>query len=355
MNYRKHFAAVTGLIILVTAIVLALLLAIYKLPLAASAEAGPIDTMMRAHFVLIAFLWSLVVVFVIYALVVFRRRPEDTDESEGDPFHGHTGLEIAWTILPLALVVVFGVWGAQVLSDITRPEPQREMVVEVIGQQWSWSFVYPELDDLRTSELVLPVNQKVRLELTSLDVLHSFWVPEFRVKQDLVPGQLNFLRVTPTVEGDYKLLCAEICGLQHHSMRAPVRVLSEAEFDTWAEEQTAGGAGDVLSLSPEERGQRWAQQFGCNSCHSTDGTVVVGPSWLGLVGSTREFEDGGSTVADEEYIIESILEPNVHIVEGFPAAMPDTFEEQFATEEEKYNGEISIVEDLFAYMATLSE
>lgn len=349
MNYRKHFAAVAVLVLLGTVVTYFVLTAIYALPEAASGEATSIDTLFQGHFLLISVLFSLVVGFMLYSIVVFRRRPGE-EEAEGDYFHGHTGLEIIWTIVPLALVIFFGVWATQVLRDITAPADD-EMVIEVVGQQWSWFFVYPELDDLRTTELVLPVDQTVRLELTSLDVLHSFWVPEFRVKQDLVPGQVTELRITPTDQGTYKTRCAEICGNQHAYMLADVRVLSQGEFDDWVQENTL----DVAALSPVERGELWYTQFGCNACHSLDGTVVVGPSWQGLYGSERPLESGETVVADEEYLRSAILNPLDEIVEGYPPSMPQTFEQQFAEEEAKYNNQFSIVEDLIAYIRSLNE
>lgn len=346
MKYGKHFAAVTVLIVVLFVIVYTLLTAIYQLPVAASAEAAGIDALFDAHFFLISFLFSLVMGFMIYSLVAFRRKPGD--DSDGDHFHGHTGLEVAWTIVPLGLVIFFGVWGAQLLGDITEAK-DNEMVVHVIGQQWSWTFEYPDLDDRRTNELVVPVDQPILLEMESLDVLHSFWVPEFRIKQDLVPGTVHPLRITPSEIGEYKVRCAEICGSQHANMRAPVRVLSAADYETWAEEASV----DVTQLTPEERGQLWYTQFACNSCHSLDGTVIVGPSWQGLYGSERPLQSGETVVADEDYIRMSILQPHAQLVEGFTAAMPVTFADQFAAEEEKYGGEVDIVADLIAFIQTL--
>jgi cytochrome c oxidase subunit 2 len=142
-----------------------------------------------------------------------------------------------------------------------------------------------------------------------------------------------------------------MCGVGHSDMLAPVRVLSQAEFESWAQEQAAA----VTEMAPEERGELWYEQFACNSCHSLDGTVIVGPSWQGLYGSERTMESGETVTVDDEYIRNSILNPNEQIVEGFTAAMPANFEQQFAEEEAKYDGEISIVEDLIAYIRALEE
>lgn len=374
MKYGRHFVNVTVLVVLVSAAVYVLLAGlepfgvnwpgIFALAIPASAEAGPIDTMFTAHFILISFLWSLVVVFVVYSLVVFRRQPDEEPDVEGDHFHGHTGLEVAWTIVPLALVVAFGVWGATVLNEITEPE-EGEMLVTAIGQQWVWQFRYPELDNALSSELVLPVNQPIEMELFSLDVLHSFWVPQFRVKQDLLPipnpadlqdpineANKRYLRITPTEVGEYKLLCAEICGAQHANMRAMVRVVSQSEFDAWAQELAAS---DISDLTAEERGEVWYNQYGCNACHSLDGTVLVGPSWQGLYGSESISVDGEAVISDEEYLRNSILHPNDFVVEGYqPNVMPQNFGERFATDEQNLPiQDISIVEDLIAFIKTI--
>jgi cytochrome c oxidase subunit 2 len=351
MKYGRHFAIVAVLIVIGSIVTYVLLESIYALPIAASEEADGIDALFRGHFILISFLFALVVVFLLYSVVVFRRRPGEPEDVEGDHFHGHTGLEIVWTIFPLMTVVVFGVWGARLLTDIIAPE-ENEMTINVVGQQWSWSFGYPEQGDFTSEELVLPVNQPIRLEMTSVDVLHSFWVPEFRVKQDLVPGQVHELRFTPTDEGDYQLGCAEICGFNHALMVADVRVVSQEAFQEWVDESSAS----VAELEPVERGLVWAQQFGCTGCHSPDGTALAGPTWDDLYGSEVPLASGESVTADEAYLTNSILAPNDQIHAGFaPGIMPQDFEERFAEEEAKYDGEVSIIDDLIVYVQSLSE
>lgn len=351
MKYGRHFAIVAVLIVIGSIVAYVLLESIYALPLAASEEADGIDALFRGHFILISFLFALVVVFLLYSVVVFRRRPDEPEDVEGDHFHGHTGLEIAWTIVPLMLVVVFGVWGARLLTDIIAPD-EDEITINVVGQQWSWRFEYPEHGDITSDELVLPVNQPVRLEMTSIDVLHSFWVPEFRVKQDLVPGQIHELRITPTDEGDYKTRCAEICGTSHAYMISDVRVVSEDDFEAWVEESSTS----IAELEPVERGLTWSQQFGCTGCHSPDGTALAGPTWQGLFGSEVQLASGETVLVDEEYIRNSILMPNDQIHAGFgPNIMPQNFEELFAEEEAKYDGEVSIIDDLIVYIQSLSE
>ncbi len=204
-------------------------------------------------------------------------------------------------------------------------------------------------------ELVLPVNRTIRLRMNSDDVLHSFWVPEFRVKQDLVPGMETTLRITPTEVGEYRVRCAEICGFGHAEMLAPVRVVSQAEFEEW----TAGFSGALAQLSPEERGGKWAVDYGCVACHSLDGSAMIGPTWQGLFGREETLEDGSTITVDEEYLRQSILNPNAQIVSGYGAnVMPANFEEQFAMAEaeilDNQGLEVNIVEDLIAYLMTLT-
>jgi len=353
---RFRHAIVVTVLTLVGAVGLYFLFDImFRRPVAASAEAGPIENLFQAHFVAMAVLFSFIMVFMLYAVFVFRRK--DGDETDGPHIHGNTGLEIAWTILPTIIVVGFGVYGTVILNDITAPN-QNEMPVTVIGRQWNWSFQYPELENRGSAELVLPVDRPVLINLESEDVLHSFWVPEFRVKQDLVPGYPQVLRLTPTMEGNYRLICAEICGLEHANMRADVRVVSQAEFEQWSADLLAKPLPSELSQA--ERGEFWysAEGFGCNACHSLDGSQMSGPTWQGIVGREEEMADGTTVVADEAYLRESILNPDAKIVAGYDSnLMPENYAEQFAAREQELllaeNFETDIVEDLIAFMMTL--
>ncbi len=357
MRKAKHFIAVTVLVIIATLLMRLLLGWILALPTAASSQAWSIDRMVNAHYWMIAFLFSLIMVLMLYSVVVFRRKPDD--EEDGPHVHGSTALEIGWTIVPTFIVIGFGVWGAVTLIDITSPKPQ-EMTVEVVGRQWSWTFSYPEQGGFISTELVLPVDQPILLEMNSEDVLHSFWVPQFRVKQDLVPGRTTNLRVTPILIDEFTLRCAEICGLQHSGMVAPVRVVSRTDFDAWVEEKAAQPK--FAELTPEERGAIWYSNegFGCAGCHSIDGAPGAGPTWLGIYGRQEELDDGSVQTVDDEYIQTSIYHPNEEIVAGFlPNVMPQNYEDQFAEKEAEVLAnegvEISVVDDLIAFMKTLEE
>ena len=231
----RHFIIAGVLVAIGTAVMYWVLDVVLRLPLAASTQASVIDRFMNLHLILIAFLFSLVVVFMLYSMVAFRRR--NGDDSDGVHFEGNSVLEIVWTVVPLIVVVIFGYIGIVSLNDITRAAPN-ELVVDVTGFQWAWSFEYE--GGVISPELVLPVDQPTRMLMNSRDVIHSFWIPEMRVKQDLVPGKETTLVFTPTEVGEYALRCAELCGLSHYSMVSPVRVVEQAEYDAWLAEKTAG-------------------------------------------------------------------------------------------------------------------
>jgi cytochrome c oxidase subunit 2 len=231
---KRHFIIVAALVVISTILLDILLKAAMPLPLQASIEAFTIDTLIGWHLTLIAFLFALVVVFMLYAIVVFRNR--NGEESEGEHFEGNTVLEIVWTVAPLIFVVVFSFYGINALATVTRGEPN-EVEVTAQGQQWTWIFQYP--NGIVSPELVLPVDRRVNVTLHAVDVLHSFWIPEMRVKQDTVPGMATNIRFTPIVTGEFKVRCAELCGLNHWSMESPVRIVSQDEYKQWVTEQLA--------------------------------------------------------------------------------------------------------------------
>jgi len=323
----KHFIRVAVLVVIVSVAISMWLDSLPLLPVQASAQAVPIDNLFGLHFKMISFLFALIIVFMIYSIVVFRRKPGET--GDGDHIEGHTGLEVVWTIIPLGIVLLFSYLGAQALADTRRVDPQA-MEVRVIAQQWSWSFEYPDYNLVSTS-LYLPVNRQVLLKLTSKDVIHSFWVPEFRVKQDALPGEqlVKELRITPTKSGSYKVRCAELCGTLHAYMESPVVVMAQADFDNWVKEQ------QQLPTDPVERGKQWATQFGCVACHSADGSVVVGPTWKGLYGKQETMSDGTVVTVDDTYLTESIRKPGAKIVKGFNNIMPANVADQMTDDQIK--------------------
>ncbi len=231
---KRHFIIVAALVVISTVLLNILLEVAMPLPLQASIEALTIDTLIGWHLTLIAFLFSLVIVFMLYSIVVFRNRKGE--DSDGEHFEGNTTLEIVWTVAPLIFVVVFSFYGINALATVTRSE-SNEVEVTAQGQQWTWIFQYP--NGIISPELVLPVDKRVNVTLHSPDVLHSFWIPEMRVKQDLVPGQDTNIRFTPILTGEFKVRCAELCGRSHYSMESPVRIVSVEEYEQWISDQLA--------------------------------------------------------------------------------------------------------------------
>ena len=335
----RHFVIV-GIFVIVVAILMYIGLdSAGLMPAQASAQAADIDWMWNLELMAISFLFALITVPLVYSLIVFRRRKGDTTDAEH--MEGNTRLEIAWTIVPLFIVLAYAYIGAVNLAETRRLDPDA-MVVRVIGLQWSWTFEYPSVNGLTvvSDELHLPVGRQVLLRMTSNDVIHSFWVPEFRVKQDLVPGRITELRVTPILEGDYKVRCAELCGTAHYSMEKPVIVSSQEEFDAWMEQQLE--LAEEASQTPEGRGQALVVANGCAACHSINGAPGIGPTWFGLFGRQERLTDGSVVTVDEEYIHESIVAPQAKIVAGFENQLMPVY--QFTDEQ---------VADIIAYIKTL--
>ncbi|MBI4298093.1 MAG: cytochrome c oxidase subunit II [Chloroflexi bacterium] len=231
---RKHLLILAVLVLVATAALAYLFLQFSFLPIPASSQASTIDKLFSAMFAIAGFFLALCLIAMLYAAIAFRRRRGDA--SDGPPIQGNVALETAWILIPLAIVIGLGVVGGLALEKISAAPEESELEVKVTALQWAWLFEYPEWG-VRSGELRLPVDRPVLFRLTSRDndVVHSFWVPEFRVKQDAVPGRETALRVTPNAVGDYQLLCAELCGLGHAYMRASARVVPEADFMAWIE------------------------------------------------------------------------------------------------------------------------
>jgi cytochrome c oxidase subunit 2 len=312
----KHAVVIAILVILCTFLVHTGLTNIGLLPIQASAQSVAIDQLFGIHIWLISFLLSLIMVTLVYSLIVFRRKKGET--GDGAHIEGSSALEVAWTAIPLLAVVILAIIGARSLGVVRQIDPSA-MKVKVIGGQWFWQFQYPEYGVVST-ELHLPVNRQVDLQMTSQDVIHSFWVPEFRVKQDLVPGRTTDLRITPTIIGKYKVLCSELCGLNHAYMEGGVFVESQQDFESWIKNQQNSAPTD-----PVLRGELLAQQYGCANCHSVDGSEKIGPTWYKLFGSEVEFDNGTSIVADHDYLVQSIITPNLQVVDGFPPNVMPSF------------------------------
>ncbi len=204
------------------------------LPTSASEEMNRIEFVYWFATVISIAIFALVMAVILYSVMAFRSPPED--EADGPSIHGHTGLEIAWTIVPAVLVIAIGVLSAVVLSQ-NGNAGNNPLHVKVFAQQFAWRFEYPDSKGVSSGELVLPVDRGVQLEMQSADVIHSFWIPEMGQKQDLVPGITTHLVITPSRLGTFTVICTELCGLGHATMRAPARVVSQADFAAWVKER----------------------------------------------------------------------------------------------------------------------
>jgi len=258
------------------------------------------------------FLLALITFLMVYFVIRYRRKrsPQPAEIKE------NTWLEIIWTVVPTLLVLTMFYYGLTGFNFLKRA-PQDAMKVKVIARQWSWLFEYE--NGLRTTELKVPVGKPIKLLLTSQDVIHSFYAPAFRIKQDVVPGMVNSLWFQSTEVGEFDVLCSQYCGLQHAKMLTKIMVLPEEEFKKWYQ------TGKEMEAKLPPSGTQLFQERGCKACHSIDGTPGLGPTLKGLFRKmVTVLTDGKERklIADEAYLQKSILEPNADIVKGFPPMMP---------------------------------
>jgi cytochrome c oxidase subunit 2 len=221
-------------------------------------------------------------------------------------------LEIAWSVIPLLISMVIFAWGARLYVTIRTP-PADAVEIDVVGKQWMWEIQHME-GQREINELHIPVGRAVRLKMTSEDVIHSFFVPAFRTKQDVVPGRYSTTWFQPTKPGKYHLFCSQYCGTKHSAMIGWVYVMEPPDYQAWL----SGGAGEGTLA---ERGDKLFSELACANCHHPDGSGR-GPSLEGLFGTTVELEDGSKVVANDDYLRESILSPQAKIVKGYKPIMP---------------------------------
>ena len=287
------------------------------IPEAASNLAGKVDGVILVITLISIFFFVLISAVLIYFAVKYRRR---RDDEETPYITGNEPLEIIWTVIPSILLILLFVYAFVVYKDMRTP-PADAVDITVTGKQWIWTFDY--YNGKKTlNELYVKQNVPVRMVMRAEDVLHSFFIPQFRVKQDILPGRYTQLWFTPTKVGTYDLFCAEYCGTGHSQMLGKVVVLSPEAYDIWEKGIGVDEGANVASLPPAELGAKIYKEKGCNACHSIDGSVVIGPSFKILYGKTGVLADGSSYTADENYIRNSILEPQGQIVESFQPVMP---------------------------------
>lgn len=319
----------------------------------ASTVSGTVDGLFDFITIMSVIGFVLVVVALIFFVIKYNKNKVDPDKT---PYmDGHTPSEVGVSILLTILVMVIFYWGWIGYKEMLV-SPDDSLEVSVTGKMWVWDFEYNNGRKLG-GRLVLPKDTPVRLVMTSNDVIHSFYVPSFRIKKDVVPGQYSTLNFTATEAGEFDIFCTEYCGTGHSAMLAKIEIVEADEYARWQlswelAQRTGGQVAyalesekKALAKSPAERGKDLYSQKACNTCHTLDGKALIGPSFLGLYGSERKFVDGSTAKADENYIRQSIEDPQSQIVEGFQAIMP-TYKGTLTDDE---------ITSLIAYIKTLKK
>ena len=300
-------------------------------PEVASTIAANVDLLYLFLILVTAFFTALIFGLVFYFAVKYRRRPGKIAEQQDQ--HAGVGLEIAWSAIPFLITLVMFTWGSSLYIANSRV-PENAMDIYVVGRQWMWKIQHPS-GRREINELHVPLGQPVKLTMASQDVIHSFYIPAFRVKQDVLPGRYVTMWFQPTRAGEYHLFCAEYCGTYHSGMIGRVVVMQPDEFQKWL--------GGVTEESPVRTGEKLFSNFNCVNCHAT-GARQRCPQLGGLYGTDVPLEGGATAKFDETYIRESIINPNAKIVRGYPAVMP-TYRGQLSEEQ---------ILDLIAYIKSLT-
>lgn len=322
---RGSIASLLGIGIVAGGIAAVVALAFPWLPTPASKEAARIKPLFWFVIVICIVVFAVVAAVMIYAITHFRAAADD--DSDGPPIHGHTGLEIVWTIIPTVLVTSIGILSAIVLArnDALGANVLR---VNVTAQQFAWSFSYPEAKGLTSGTLRLPKGRSVELVFTAKDVIHSFWVPEFNQKQDTVPGITTKLHITPNRLGTFSVICTELCGLGHALMRTSAIVMTPAAFDKWLRSQTKA----VSSPNAGVAGAAVFKNNACGACHAltaAGASATTGPDLDTLPALAQR---AGQPV--DAFVRQSIVDPNAYVEKGYPKGlMPGTFGKALSKQE----------------------
>jgi cytochrome c oxidase subunit II len=272
-------------------------------------------------------LWSSFIscVLVIGGLIYFAVKYKRKTDNDKTPYISHnTMLEFLWSFIPFVIFMIVFVWGWIVFHNL-RSMPKDALEVTVIGQKWDWSFVYKN-GRRAAGEFVVPIEQNVKLVMTSRDVLHSFFIPAFRTKQDVIPGTYTAIWFRANKLGTFQVFCTEYCGDKHSGMLAKVKVVTRAEYEEWLSNEPYKG------MAPVDIGADVYKKR-CLQCHTLTAEKNVGPGFKGLWGKEEKLEGGGTALVDENYVRESILNPNAKLVAGYPNGGMTPFAGQLSEEE----------------------
>ena len=268
-------------------------------------------------FYFILYASTILTIGVSFAMVVLAWKYRRKSHAEHPrPVHESKLLEMSWTIIPAILSMIVFFWGFRAYVD-TSIAPSDAYEIRVVAQKWFWTFEYPN-GMVVQNEVVVPAGQPVKFVMSARDVIHSFFVPAFRIKHDVLPNRYTYVWFNAPEEGVYQVVCTEYCGTGHSNMGAKIRVVG---CDAFYEYLATGGAGGE-DLPPAEWGEQLYSNRNCNTCHTIDGSAGTGPTWLGTWGQTRAFADGTSAVMDDSYVLESLYNPGTQIVQGFQPQMP---------------------------------
>jgi cytochrome c oxidase subunit II len=345
---RKHpVAQMLSIGIVASIIGVAIALSIRWFPKSADTASHKIDTLYDVLLICSVPIFVLVMTVAIYSVVKFRAKPGDM--SDGAPIHGNTRLEIVWVTIPFLMVTGLAIYGWVVLNDVEAKKPN-EKVINVVAQQFTWHFQYAKAggtadpgpcggggsDQVTTNVLELPKDQPVYFRICAKDVIHSFWVPEFRLKEDAVPGITTHIRLTPNRIGNYTVVCAELCGLGHSTMRVPVRVVEPAQFTAWLNGQVRGpavsstpaGGGGGGAANSTAAGKAVFTANGCGGCHTLADAGSSGSAGPNLNNLKSDAAKYGKQLGEspQQYVTQSIKDPNAFVVPNFSKGiMPTTF------------------------------
>ena len=297
-------------------------------PQRASTMAGNVD----ALYIFLLIVCGLMTLLIFITLIYFAARYRARKGVMAEQIEGSVPLELTWSIIPLGVFMVIFLWGAVVFFK-SRTPPRDATEVYVVAKQWMWKLEHAE-GQREINELHVPVGRDVKLIMTSQDVIHSFFVPAFRMKQDVLPGRYTMAWFRATKPGTYHLFCSQYCGTQHSGMIGSIVVMEPAQYEAWM----SGGATGPLSVA----GEKIFSELGCATCHRSD-TQGRGPNLVGVFGKPVQLEDGRTVTADENYLRECILEPGAKRVKGFQPIMP-TF--QGLVSEEQVNALVAYVKSL---------
>ncbi len=320
-------------------------------PIQATDIAGQVDTLN------VFLIWASLISFVIlmggFIFFVIKYRRKTANDQTPYITHNHF-LEFLWSFIPLVIFLIVAVWGIVIFHDM-RTDQADALEIHVVAKKWNWTFKYKngrtvtagldEDNNVAYPELVVPVNRPIKLIMTSeainpkdpndIPVLHSFFVPAFRNKQDIIPGRYTAFRFTANKRGKFNIFCTEFCGDEHSNMRGYVKVVSQNEYESWLSGEDVDG-GAIKELTLAQKGKQLYTQRACFTCHSIKPAGVeqkTGPTWHNIWGASRVFDDGTKAVANENYIKNSIYKPNSQVVKGYSSGAMPSYEGQLSSEQ----------------------